>query len=135
MFDVAGDLDPFVLAFLPHGDGWGDEIGVVERAEGDRDLAVGVAVVLIIYGRATVGAEVEISRAVFAGGGEGGGPARDDHLVGGEADLCGKGAAAALLAIEAMTDRDAGRRAGRGGDELAAAAGGGVDGYDLQTVS
>ena len=55
--------------------------------------------------------------------------AGDRHLIGGETDLRGKGAAAALLAIEAMADRDARRVAGGDDGELAAAAGGGVGGH------
>ena len=132
MLDVAGDPEPFVLAFLPHRDGRGNKIGVVERTERDGD-GVGNAVVRIIYGRAAVGAEVEVRRTIVAGGGEGVGVAGDGHLVGGEADLRGKGAAAALLAIEAMADGDAGRGAGGSGAELAAAAGSGVGGQILPT--
>ena len=128
MLDVAGDLEPFVLAFSPHRDGRGDEIGIVERAERNGDGA-GNAVVRIIYGAAAVGAEMKVRRAIVAGGGVGPGLAGGGHLGGGETDLRGERAAAALLAIEAMADGDADRGAGRGGTKLPAAAGGGVGGH------
>ena len=51
-----------------------------------------------------------------------------------EADLRGERAAATLLAVKAMADGDANRRAGRGGCELAAAAGGGVTDSHLGAI-
>ena len=131
MLEIAGKFEPFVLALFPNGNGGCDEIGVVERAERDGDR-VGDAVVVIIYGRSAVGAEVEVGRvAAVAGVGPDFGLAGDGHLLGGEADLRGEGATAALLAIEAMTHRNAGWVAGRGGGKLAAAAGSGVGGQLL----
>src|SRR3546814_8359090 len=52
----------------------------------------------------------------------------DADLPGGETDLCGKGAAAARLALAAMADRHADRLACAGHANLTAAAGGVADG-------
>src|SRR3546814_18522853 len=52
----------------------------------------------------------------------------DADLPGGETDLCGKGAAAARLALAAMADRHADRLARAGHANLTAAAGGVADG-------
>lgn len=52
------------------------------------------------------------------------------NLIGGEARLCGKGAATPRLAIATVADRDADRFAGAGDTELSAAAGG-VAGGDV----
>ena len=125
MLHVAGDFEPFVLALLPHRDGGGDEIGVVERAQRNGD-GVGDAVISVINGRAAVGSEVEVRLAVFAGGDVDFGFAGSGHIGGGEADLCGERAADALLAIAAMADRDVDRGSGGDSGKLAAAAGGGV---------
>lgn len=125
MLEVAGDFEPFVLALLPHRDVGHEKIGIVERTQCDGD-GVGDGVVGEGDGCAAIGAEVEVRRPVFAGGGVGFELAGHGHLSGGEAHLRGEGGAAALLAVEAMADRDADRGAGGDGAKLAAAAGGGV---------
>jgi hypothetical protein len=49
MFDVlARNLNPVVLALLPHREGRGEGVGPVERAERDGDLLVELAVVAVL---------------------------------------------------------------------------------------
>src|SRR5687768_15327943 len=59
----ADDFNPLVLALLPDGKARGDEIGVVERAHGNRqevvELVVDLAVDLVIDVRPALGAEME----------------------------------------------------------------------------
>src|SRR4029079_5937948 len=93
VLEVAGDLEPLVLAALVDGIFWLSEKGVVERAERDGDQAVELAVDQIINVRPAVGAEVEGGGiAAIARLDEGLGLSLDLHLIAGPAGLGGKGA-------------------------------------------
>src|SRR5437868_1517193 len=117
MLDVfAENLNPWMLAFLPHGEGWRREIGVFEGAERNGDQAVELAVDLVVNVRATSGAEVEGNSVAAVGDLHVSfRPALDRDLLRRPARLDGESAARALLAIEAMADRHADGIAGDGG--------------------
>jgi hypothetical protein len=127
---VAEDFDPVVLAAFPHRECGLEEKGIVERAERDGDevveLVVELALDLVIDVGAALGSEVE-RRAVAAVGDldEGVRPALDRRLPLRPPRLDRERAARALLAIEAMADRDSDGLAGDTDPKLAAATGSG----------
>src|SRR5947208_1768586 len=131
MLDVfVDDLEPIVLAPLPHRKIWAvDDIGVVERSERDGDH-IGEVAAAVMYGRAALRAEMIGGRLAAVGGAS---PllrcALDGDAFRGPARLDREGAAGALLAGKAVADRHAHRIAARDGAQLSAAAGGAVFGH------
>src|ERR671913_123626 len=131
MIDVlAEDLDPVMLSLFPNREARLQEVGVVERAQRDRDQSVELAVDLVMHVGPAFRTEVERGsvaavgylhkafRSTF-----------DRHLLCRPARLHGKGAARTLLAVEAVADGHADGLPGDGGLELAAAARGGAAGH------
>ena len=111
---VPKDLDPFMLAFFPHGEFGRGGIGIVERTQRDGDQPVELAVDLVMDVGAALRAELEGDPVAAVG--DKLGPFRlalDRSLVDRPARLHGEGAARALLAVEAMANRNAHRLAGR----------------------
>ena len=124
------DFNPGVLALFPHRESWRREEWIVEGAERDGDETVELAFDLVVHVRSALGAEMKgyaiaavrnIDPALR--------PALDRHLFRRPTGLHREGASRALLAIEAMADRDPHGLSGDDGAKLTATAGGDVRGH------
>lgn len=125
---LAGDRNPGFLALFPDRICGDETVTGLEIAERDR-VGVMIGPRAIPNARSAGWAEEEVGGvAAVAGILPQFGLALGAHLFGGEADLRGKGAAAARLALAAMAHRHADRLAGAGDADLAAATGGVADG-------